>query len=137
MDNKIVVVSKGILLSGGKALVLRRDDNDEIGGGTWEFPGGNIEFGESPEEALKREYLEETGLEVEIEKLLYVTSFKTHPNRQVLLIAYLCRCSDSTALRLSCEHSEYKWAGREELQKCLSEGIAQDIGRNNLWEIFS
>ena len=53
MENKIVVAVKGILLKDGRALIMKRADDDDIGGGTWEFSGGKLEFGESPEEALK------------------------------------------------------------------------------------
>lgn len=136
MENKIVVVVKGILLKGGKALIVKRAD-DDTGGGTWEFSGGKIEFGESLEDALKREYLEETGVNIEVSKILYVTSFKTNVNRQVVLISYLCNCDDCHSITLSFEHSEYMWANRGELKKRLSEGIVDDIERNDLWEIFS
>lgn len=137
MENKIVVVAKGILLNEGKTLMLKRADNDEIGGGTWEFAGGNLQFGESPEAALQREYREETGLNVTVQKLLYVTSFQTAPNRQVVLITYLCGCDDDSTLQLSPEHSACQWADRATLQRCLAKGIAEDIGKNHLWEIFS
>lgn len=137
MENKIVVVAKGILLRQGKALIVKRADNDDIGGGTWEFAGGNLQFGESPEAALQREYREETGLAVKIEKLLYVTSFQTNPHRQVVLITYLCSCDDCSTLQLSPEHSACQWADSATLQRCLAKGIAEDIGKYRLWEIFS
>ncbi len=136
MENKIVVAVKGILLKDGRALIMKRADDDDIGGGTWEFSGGKLEFGESPEEALKREFKEEAGVDVEVKKLLYVTSFKTNPNRQVVLITYLCECEGSD-VKLSPEHSEYMWANREEVKSRVAPGIADDISANELWEIFS
>lgn len=135
-EGKIVVVIKGILLQNGRALILKRADDDEIGGGTWEFSGGKLEFGESPQEALKREFKEETGIDVEVKRLLYVTSFKTNPNRQVVLITYLCDCGDCD-VKLSFEHSDWMWANREEVKSRISQGIADDIGANDLWGIFS
>lgn len=137
MENKIVVVVKGVLLKDGKALIVKRADDDDIGSGTWEFSGGKIEFGESPEQALKREFLEETGIVVKVEKILYVTSFNTNPNRQVILITYLCSCDDCNLVTLSFEHSEYMWANRGELKKYLSKGIVDVIEANKLWEVFS
>ncbi|MDD6396306.1 MAG: NUDIX domain-containing protein [Firmicutes bacterium] len=131
-----MVAVKGILLKNGRALILKRADDDEIGGGTWEFSGGKLEFGESPQEALKREFKEETGIDVEIKKLLYVTSFKTNPNMQVVLITYLCDCANCD-VKLSLEHSDWMWANREEVKNRISQGIADDIGVNDLWEIFS
>lgn len=136
MENKIVVVVKGILLKNGKSLIMKRADDDEIGGGTWEFSGGKLNFGESPQEALKREFFEETGLEVQIEKLLYVTSFKTNPNRQVVLITYLCECGDCE-IKLSSEHSDFMWADRYEVKNRIAKGIAEDMDANGTWGIFS
>lgn len=136
MENKIVIAVKGILLKDKKALIIKRADDDEIGGGTWEFSGGKLEFGESPEDALKREFREETGIDVDVKKLLYVTSFKTNPNRQVVLITYLCECGDCE-VKLSPEHSEHMWANRIEVKSRIAKGIADDISANNLWEIFS
>jgi 8-oxo-dGTP diphosphatase len=42
--NKIVVTVKGVILNGGKVLIVKRANDDEIGGGTWECVGGKIEF---------------------------------------------------------------------------------------------
>ena len=100
------------------------------------FREARLEFGESPQEALKREFKEETGIDVEVKKLLYVTSFKTSPNRQVVLITYLCDCINCD-VKLSLEHSDCMWANREEVKSHILQGIADDIDANNLWEIFS
>lgn len=58
--------------------------------GTWEFPGGKIEKGESPAMTAKREFLEEVGVEVELEK---ITPFKTYTHqytdRNVCLFVHL------------------------------------------------
>ncbi|WP_342778474.1 hypothetical protein [Paenibacillus sinopodophylli] len=42
--NKIVVVVKGVIVNGGKVLIVKRADEDEVGEGTWECVGGKIEF---------------------------------------------------------------------------------------------
>ncbi|SFD00146.1 8-oxo-dGTP diphosphatase [Bacillus sp. OV322] len=44
--NKIVVALKGVIVNEGKVLIVQREKDDEIGGGTWECAGGKIEFGE-------------------------------------------------------------------------------------------
>ena len=49
----------------GRVLIARRRSGDRFGGG-WEFPGGKIEPGESPEESLRREIDEELGMAIEI-----------------------------------------------------------------------
>ncbi len=58
----------------------------------WGLPGGALEYGEHPEEAVVREVWEETGLKVEIEKFLLVNSWL--PDRVGLY--YLCRVTDGT-----------------------------------------
>jgi len=62
--NWIPVVA-GILKKGNTILVGQRPETHTLGG-LWEFPGGKIEMGESPEYALQRELREELGIEAEI-----------------------------------------------------------------------
>ncbi len=65
--NWIPVVA-GILKKGQQVLVGQRPETHTLGG-LWEFPGGKIELGESPEYALKRELQEELGIDAEIGEL--------------------------------------------------------------------
>lgn len=55
----------GVLRHGGRVFVQKRLDRD-VWAGLWEFPGGRIEPGETPEEAIVREYAEETGFAVRV-----------------------------------------------------------------------
>ncbi|MBY5992130.1 8-oxo-dGTP diphosphatase MutT [Ferrimonas balearica] len=57
----LVQVSIGIVVDGGKVLVAKRHKKQHQGG-LWEFPGGKVEDGESPDRALCRELAEEVGL---------------------------------------------------------------------------
>lgn len=75
LENEIHVVVKGVIVSEAKMLIVKRSAEDEIGAGTWEFPGGKIEFEEAIEAALIREVSEETGLSVTVDRLLYATTF--------------------------------------------------------------
>lgn len=59
----ITVVAAVIRDEGGKILLARRP-RDRHMGGLWEFPGGKIDAGEAPEEALRRELIEELGVSV-------------------------------------------------------------------------
>jgi len=58
-------VAVGLVYDGDKLLILRRADEQMLGG-LWEFPGGKLEPGETPGEAVLREIQEETGLEVTV-----------------------------------------------------------------------
>lgn len=133
-ENKIVVAVKGIIVKNKKILVIKRASNDEIGGDTWECVGGKIEFGEDLEEALIREIKEEVGLTISVDRLLYATTFKTNPSRQVVILTYLCN-SDSTKVILSQEHTDYKWVSKEESKKLLIPEIIKDFESNNIFSI--
>lgn len=63
-----IPVVAGFLKKDTRILVGQRPENNSLAG-LWEFPGGKIELGESPEEALARELSEELGIEAEIGEL--------------------------------------------------------------------
>ncbi len=63
-----IPVVAGFLRKGGLVLVGQRPENHSLAG-QWEFPGGKIESGETPEQALKRELSEELGIEAEVGEL--------------------------------------------------------------------
>ncbi len=109
-------------------LILRRSLYDHTFAGTWEFPGGKLEFGEKLEDCLCREVREETGLEVEVECLLYANTFLTHPWRQVVVVTYLCRPEEGE-VRLSEEHTEYLWATGQELRERIPQKVLEELER--------
>lgn len=127
----IIVAVKGIIVHGGRILLVKRASADKVGAGTWECAGGKIEFGEELEAALEREIHEETGLQVNVGSLLYAASFLTDPARQLIILTYLCR-SMSQTVQLSAEHSAYKWCTRTELKTLLPAGIYDDFERSNV-----
>ena len=60
------IVTCAVIEKDGRILIARRKSGDHMAG-KWEFPGGNIEPGETPEQCLKRELLEELGVEIGID----------------------------------------------------------------------
>lgn len=70
-DQSFVVVLKGLIIKKGKLLLIKRSDQDDVVGGTWECTGGKLEFGETLEAALVREIKEEVGLVITPEELAY------------------------------------------------------------------
>ncbi|PYF08549.1 NUDIX hydrolase [Ureibacillus chungkukjangi] len=134
MTNTIVVALKGFILNNGRALFVQRAADDEIGAGSWECVGGQIEFGEDLETALLREIHEEVGLLVTIEQLLYATTFQTTPTRQVVIITYLCSSSNQNVV-LSNEHSNYIWANKDQARFLLPQDIIRDFEKNNVFAL--
>ena len=134
MENRVVVAVKAAILGpSGRYLAVQRSAQDDIGAERWEFPGGKLEFGETLEAAVAREVQEETGLAVEIDRLLYASTFWTQPARQVVLLTYLAR-SQSETVALSSEHTAYRWLPPEALSGWLDASICQDINRYGIWE---
>lgn len=80
--------------------------------GLWEFPGGKIEPGESCEVALKREIMEELGVDIAIENLLCTAEYD-YPSFHLTMHCYLCSiASGEIELR---EHKSASWLRPEEL----------------------
>lgn len=130
------IVVKSIILNKAlnKFLLIQRCKKDSIGANTWENAGGNIECGENPEEAMKREIREETGItDIRIERVAYVTL--VNGKKPYLIIAYLCETT-TEAVALSDEHQAYIWADKEECIKLLPKEIIDDFEKNHIFEIM-
>lgn len=89
----------------GKFLLLKR--NNPPVKGEWWLPGGRIRKGEALEDAVKREVLEETGLECEIVRQIGVIN-QIFPECHTISIYYLMKAT-SPEVRINEEHSDYKW----------------------------
>lgn len=78
----------------------------------WEFPGGKMEAGEAPEEALRREIWEELETRIAVERLLQTVEYD-YPVFHLTMHCYLCRV-ESGALTLK-EHEAARWLTKHEL----------------------
>jgi 8-oxo-dGTP diphosphatase len=106
-----------------KYLLLRRSEQKDYAAGIWECLTGRVDQGEGFEDALRREVREELGVEVQIEHLLGTTHFHRGalmPENELVGVVYLCSIPDPTSIRISSEHSEYRWLGVEQAISSLS-----------------
>ncbi len=91
---KPVLVTAAIIRDGGRILIARRKISDSPESGKWEFPGGKVEFGESPQACLVREIREELNLEIDVGEIYDVGS-QVYLNREkpfhVILLFFNCR----------------------------------------------
>lgn len=83
-------------------------------GGLWEFPGGKIEAGETPQEALTREIQEELGCTIEVGDFL-ATCTHEYPNVRVQLDTYFARIV--TGAPEAKEHEKLEWVGKDTLNE--------------------
>ena len=87
----MIVVAAALVDADGRILLQQRALNRSMPG-LWEFPGGKVEAGETPEAALIRELREELGIQTD-EACLAPAAFASHPidGKHMLLLLYICR----------------------------------------------
>ena len=95
------VSAKGVLLEHDR-VVLLLNDRDE-----WELPGGRLEQGEDPVACLKREFAEELGIEIIVDRILDCWLYPVLPGKDVLIVTYAVRQMDRGKFRVSREHLKF------------------------------
>ncbi|NLX90868.1 MAG: 8-oxo-dGTP diphosphatase MutT [Firmicutes bacterium] len=111
MNTILKQVSAAIIIKDGKVLIAKRAAGYRLAG-KWEFPGGKVEDGESPEECLKRELAEELGIVVSVGDF-FARSVYCYEHGAIELLVYFADWI-SGDMRLS-EHDEVKWAAVADL----------------------
>lgn len=108
--NKTVNVVAGAIVSAGRLFATQRGYGDWAG--WWEFPGGKIEPGEAPAEALRRELREELALEVRVGEEVARVEYD-YPTFHLSMRLFLCIPEGEPTLR---EHSAARWLSKDELK---------------------
>jgi ADP-ribose pyrophosphatase YjhB (NUDIX family) len=114
-----IVAVGAVILDGDRILLIRRDR--EPARGRWSFPGGAVELGESLEEAVMREALEETGLRVSVgEVATVIDRVERNEDGRVryhyVIVDFFARAVGGT-LRPASDVSDARWVGLEELDR--------------------
>lgn len=110
----------------GTYLILKR--NEEPFAGEWDLPGGFVEMGESPAEAVVREVAEETGLTVAPAEIVGAfTSEYGDTGRHTIDIAYLCRLEGGTFELDRVEKSDAAWMCLDEMPALAFAGERQAL----------
>lgn len=110
---KTIHVAVGVVMRGGEMFVTKRLDHQHQGG-KWEFPGGKVETGETVTDALKRELLEEIGIDVTASNELIVIEH-AYPEKTVVLDVHIV--NDFQGDPKGLEGQEGRWISTSELSQ--------------------
>ncbi len=130
MESKSTVIIKcrGVVIHGDKLFVVKHREN----AGFYAMPGGHLEFPESPKECIKREMLEEFGVNPEVGKLLYVNSFGNPDGTNFFEFFFQIKNGadylDIEKLNIQKDEIfEILWVGKNEKLNILPEKVYQDF----------
>lgn len=107
---KQVNVVAAVIVRNGRILATQRGYGEFKDG--WEFPGGKIETGESPEEALKREIMEELKVEIHVHELVGVVEYD-YTDFHLNMMCYWCTLKGGEVQLV--EHEAGRWLEKGEL----------------------
>lgn len=101
---KTIHVVAAIIKKDNKILIAKRGYGEFKG--MYEFPGGKIELGENPEDALKREILEEMKTHIDVDQFFYHVHYE-YPSFILEMDCFVCHLIDQHITLL--EHMDYQW----------------------------
>lgn len=128
---KAIEVVAAIIQNEDKIFATQRGYGDFKG--FWEFPGGKMEAGETPQQALVREIREELDTEVEVGELIQTVEYD-YPQFHLTMHCYLCTVvSGKLVLK---EHEDARWLTKDELDSVnwlpADEGVVERLKNNKI-----
>ena len=112
---KTVIVSAGVVLEKGRVLLTQRKVGAHLEG-MWEFPGGKVESGEDPRDALIRELHEELGISVRVGDAVDVTFHRyDDADQAVLLLFFDATRTNDSAEPAALDVAAFRWASVSDL----------------------
>lgn len=108
---KTIEVVAGVIKDGNKIFATQRGYGDFKGG--WEFPGGKMEPGETPQQALARELKEELTVDVSVEDFICTVEYD-YPNFHLTMHCFYCSVIGGELKLL--EHEAAKWLEKENIR---------------------
>ncbi len=132
MDKKVVRVVAAVIRDGSRIFATQRGYGNYKD--WWEFPGGKIEAGETPEQALKREIEEELDTEIKVGDFIDTIEYD-YPEFHLSMDCFWCEIVEGEPKLLEAEAA--KWLKKEELDSVrwlpaditIIEKIRQDLGK--------
>lgn len=116
MENKKHIIAVTALVknqAGTKVLIVKRNKDEIAYPGKWAFPGGKLERGETIMQALKREVLEEVGLEIEDwKKFVKDYTFIRPDDHNVVGVTFLVKAKHNK-VKLDSDFDDYAWVDME------------------------
>lgn len=133
MEKKTVRVVCALLLKGRKLFIAERDYGEFKG--LYEFPGGKVELGESPEEAIVREIKEELNTEIRVKCFLFNEHYE-YPAFLLDMDCFLCEVKEGHLNVEKGIHSAEKWISKEEASSiswCPADKEVYEKAEKLLW----
>jgi len=106
-----ITVVAAVVLRDGRVLLTQRAENTHLPL-HWEFPGGKVEAGETPPDALRREIEEEVGVQAAIEEP-FAFNWHDYGEKKVLLLAYAARIVSGEPKAIGCR--DLGWFDRDQV----------------------
>lgn len=132
MENKHIIVCRGLIIDNDKILLVENSKNNFFC-----LPGGKMDAGENPQQAIIREIEEELGIKPEIGRLLYVFTYKRDQDQAIEFIYEILNVADYRDVENlkgthSFELSKIVWLDKNSTEKILPSEMWQDFKENNL-----